>query len=224
MLSFHFLTTQCKKNNLDSLKELRKPIIFIKARHNKSSAVKVSAEEFGGLFPNLYLCIGARVMLTRNLWVSKGLCNGSMGYVVDVVYSEGFETPSLPVAVIVQFDGYTGPSFFEKERCVPIIPVTSAVDISGNILERQQIPLKLAWAITIHKAQGLTLNKAWVDIGKKECFDGLTYVALSRVRNLKDMIIQPFPFERIGNINKSKAFSFRKEEENRLHTLSVRLN
>jgi len=51
---------------------------------------------------------------------------------------------------------YTEPSFIEKERCVPIIPVTSVVDISGNILESQHS------AITIHKTQGLTLNKAWV--------------------------------------------------------------
>jgi len=63
-----------------------------------------------------------------------------------------------------------------------------------------------------------------VGIGKREYFDGLTYVALSLVRNLKDMIIRPFPFERIGNISKSKAFSFRKAEENRLHTLSLKPN
>jgi len=63
--------------------------------------------------------------------------------------------------------------------------------------------------------------KVWVDIGKREYFDGLTYVALSRVRNLKDMIIQQYPFERKGNISKSKALSFRKAEENRLHTQNL---
>jgi len=133
---------------------------------------------------------------------------GSMGR-----YSEGLQPPSLPVAVIVQFDGYTGPGYNGKAKCVPIIPVTPTVDVGTNMLERQQIPLKLSWAITIHKAQGLTLDKAWIDIGNKEYFDGLTYVALSRVRKLEDMIVQPFSFERLRNISNSKAFSFRQAEE-----------
>jgi len=75
-LSFSIDSVQ--RNNTNSLKDLKKPIISIKARHNKSSALKVSAEEFG-LLSNLYLCIGARVMLTRNLLIQRGLCNGEYG-------------------------------------------------------------------------------------------------------------------------------------------------
>jgi len=52
-----------------------------------------------------------------------------------------------------------------------------------------------------------------IDIGNKEYFDGLTYVALSRVRKLEDMIVQPFSFERLRYISNSKAFSFRQAEE-----------
>jgi len=80
--------------------------------------------------------------------------------------------------------------------------------------------LKLAWSITIHKSQGLTLDKVIVDIGNKECFDGLTYVALSRVRNITDMMIEPFPFERISKIKNGKNFSFRIKEEKRLSDLA----
>jgi len=63
-----------------------------------------------------------------------------------------------------------------------------------------------------------------IDIGNKEYFDGLTYVALSRVRKLEDMIVQPFSFERLRYISNSKAFSFRQAEEERLNLLSLKLN
>lgn len=59
----------------------------------------------------------------------------------------------------------------------------------GEKLERQQFPLKLAWSITIHKAQGLTLNDVWVDLGPSEKAAGLTYVALTRVRTISPILL-----------------------------------
>ena len=114
-----------------------------------------------------------------------------MGTVSDIVYKQGDHPPALPIAVIVQFDDtYTGPRFCsDLPKRVAIIPENNESDLHGSSHERQQLPLKLSWAITIRKSQGLTLDKAWVDLGKSEKFTRLTYVGFSRVRKLDYLIV-----------------------------------
>ena len=102
---------------------------------------------------------------------------------------------------------------------MPIVETSSEDNVQK---ERMQIPLKLAWSITIHKSQGLTLDKVVVDLGKNESMDGLTYVALSRVKKLNDMVIESFPFERINKLSDGKRFKFRVREESRLEELAAR--
>lgn len=79
---------------------------------------------------------------------------------------------------------------------------TSASWKEGGIdCSRIQFPITLAYALTIHKAQGLTLDKVIVEIGDRELAPGLTYVALSRVRRAEDLLIaRAFNFSRVGNI------------------------
>ena len=218
-----FSNEKVARDNYEVLEKLCVPIAQINARHSNKASAKLASDDMGGLERKLFLCIGARVMLTRNLWTEKGLCNGSMGIVKDIVYSEGDTPPLLPISVIVRFDtSYSGPSFLENESfCVPIVPVTNTSDVHGSTHERQQLPIRLSWAITIHKSQGLTLDKAWIDLGITERFIGLAYyVAVSRVRKLTDLIIEPMTLERLRDIKNKNNYKYRIAEEERLQSLA----
>jgi ATP-dependent DNA helicase PIF1 len=118
----------------------------------------------------LELRIGSQVMLIYNVNQEHGLVNGSRGIV------EGFSgtTP------LVLFKGQTS--------AIPVIEVSWESDeVDG--LKRQQIPLILAYAVTIHKCQGATLDSALIDIGSSTFEMGQAYVALSRVKSLESLYI-----------------------------------
>ena len=149
-----------------------------------------------------------------NLWASAGLCNGATGTVIDFIYQHGHQPPDLPIAVIVQFDDYRGPSISDsRPSCVPICPITVRSDSLVGFHERQQLSLRLAWALTIHKSQGLTLSKAWIDIGKSERTAGTSYVAISRVKTLSFCVVAPMTFERLSSFKSSPNFQYRLKEE-----------
>ena len=76
----------------------------------------------------------------------------------------------------------------------------------------KQIPLILAWAITIHKAQGVTLDLAQIDAGKSIFECGQTYVALSRVKSLEGLYLTSFQPEKI-KINRKVRDFYRKLDE-----------
>ena len=124
------------------------------------------------------------------------------------------------LAIIVQFDNYHGPSILENmPKCVPIPSVLSEWTENNKSLSRQQIPLKLAWAITIHKSQGQTLSKAVIDIGEKELAAGCTFVAFSRMKRITDCLIVAKEYSRYQKIGKCKRLYDRKIEEKRLKLL-----
>ena len=122
---------------------------------------------------------------------------------------------------MVKFDSYSGPTL--PNGTVPITPLRHTWFNTTKQCSRLQLPLKLAWTVTIHKAQGMTL-KVVIDIGKKEFSTGLTYVACSRVRHLKDLLLTPpFAYERLANLAKSSRLQERLIEDARLSTMSTRL-
>ncbi len=179
------------------------------------------SEDMSGLGPVVFFGKGARVMLTMNLWSSVGLCNGATGTVVDFIFQNDHQPPALPIAVIVMFEDYRGTSFSEAQPlCVPILPVTVSAQTENGFHKRQQLPLRLAWALTIHKSQGLTLLKAWIDIGKSARTAGVYYFALSRVKTLTSCVIEPMTYERLTTLKSSASLQFRVNEENRLNSIA----
>lgn len=207
--------------NHEQLTKLQQPVAHINAGHSSSVAKNLPSDEMSGLQPTIFISVGAKVMLTMNLWCSVGLCNGATRTVIDIIYQNGHQPPHLPIAVVVQFDDYRGPSISNTlPSCVPISPVTVSAHISEGTHERQQVPLRLAYALTIHKSQGLTLTKAWVDIGKSERTPGVSYVAISRVKTLTSCVIEPMTFERLTSLKSSKTLNYRLDEEGRLDILA----
>ena len=203
------------EHNIDKLKDCGQPIATIKAVHTGANAAKASSDDAGGLEAVICLAKSARVMLTSNLWVEVGLVNGAMGTIEAICYRSG-GPPDLPLAVMVKFDHYAGPL---QDSTVPITPLRRTWSNSGVQCSRLQLPLKLAWAVTIHKSQGLTLNKVVIDVGKKfSC--GLTFVACSRVCHITDLLFSPpFPFQRLSNLSNSQRLHERQLEDQRLLTL-----
>uniref|UniRef100_A0A8C3JXX5 ATP-dependent DNA helicase PIF1 n=1 Tax=Calidris pygmaea TaxID=425635 RepID=A0A8C3JXX5_9CHAR len=122
------------------------------------------------------LKLGAQVMLAKNLDVSQGLVNGARGVVV------GFESEEKGLPKVRFLCGVT--QVIKMEKWVFKGP-------SGIHLSRQQLPLKLAWAISIHKSQGMSLD--CVEISLSRVFEsGQAYVALSRARSLAGLRVLDF--------------------------------
>ena len=140
------------------------PIITIKAVHTGLIAERAPADDAGGLEPVICLAKSARVMLTSNLWVDAVCLNGAMETVQGICYRTG-GPPDLPIAVMVHFYSYSGPTFHNST--VPITPLHRSWSSSGSQCSHLQLPLKLAWAVTIHKSQGLTLDKVVINVGRE---------------------------------------------------------
>ena len=123
---------------------------------------------------SISLKVGAQVMLLANLDVEGGLVNGSRGIVRDI---------SFPSNIVVEFD---------NGKLQEIAPYEFKFEQDDIFYIRFALPLRLAWAVTIHKCQGLTLAQAEIDIGQSIFCKGQSYVALSRCKSLEGTFIKSF--------------------------------
>jgi ATP-dependent DNA helicase PIF1 len=164
----------------------------ILTQKNKKHQYKMSvnfknnlAEKYKKLVPaveNLEICLGCQVMLIYNLDISNHLINGSRGIVTDFIYQDGNLLPKVKflngIEIVIDFNVWR---------------IEENDEIIGTIT---QIPLKLAYAFSIHKAQGCSLDYAILDLSN--LFDyGMAYVALSRVRNLEGLTITSINWKKV---------------------------
>jgi ATP-dependent exoDNAse (exonuclease V) alpha subunit len=183
---------------------------------SKGKKVLVDQIKRGCLSPEkLVLKKGAVVMCTKNNF-EKGFANGTIG-------------------VIKSFEKKTRYPIIEtKEGCkITVSEMEWAIEEEGKILAKViQLPLRLAWAITVHKSQGVSLDSAIIDLSKSFEY-GQGYVALSRVRTLKglfclgfnDMALRVHPsiaeidrwFKRHSDAVGSRFLSLQNEKVSKMH-------
>ena len=129
----------------------------------------------------LTLKIGARVMFTKNDVPQHRFVNGTLGVVTG--FSEGDNDGDGQGSPIVETNA---------GRTIFVEPSDWNIEEGGHVLAGiRQIPLRLAWAITVHKSQGMSLDAAHMDL--RDAFEhGQGYVAISRVRTLAGLSLAGF--------------------------------
>ena len=157
--------------------------------------------ETGGLDSEILVKENCRVMLTTNIDINDRLINGQMGTIKKIVINQ---TTSKPFVIYVNFDDLQAgiesiqkctDNYAREHFAVPIQPVLARIKLrsgkpSSPEIQRLQFPITLAWACTVHKVQGLTVNEIVVCFhlhGQKYFNYGQIYVALRRARSLQGL-------------------------------------
>lgn len=179
--------------------------------NRKMEEYKIAISEYHRFPKRLTLKVGAKVVLLHNQEQKGGLVNGSQGTIVGFVNAQKW-----PAAVIqgdhadwrqVQMN-----HFIEKNPWRPVVKFTDgkttaiapvpSETLMGTVEDRYlacrtQIPLILAWALSIHKSQGMTMEH--VEVSRKDIFEsGQLYVALSRATTLEGLTVTGYSREQIA--------------------------
>jgi ATP-dependent DNA helicase PIF1 len=170
--------TEIVKRRQFTREQIQTELLYLKANLRCDEVVKLK--------------VGAQVMCIVNIELDNGqtLCNGSQG-VITRLSEQG-----LPV---VKFSSLG--STFETIMGYHVWPSENIPGIGVS-----QLPLILAWALTIHKSQGATLDIAEIDAGSGIFECGQTYVALSRVKSLEGLYLTSFDASKIKVSRKVQEF------------------
>jgi ATP-dependent DNA helicase PIF1 len=129
---------------------------------------------------NIILALHSQVMLTINM-PEHNLANGSRGIIIDFTKDE-FHHPVV---------------LFTNSLVLTIKEHDFTIDEDKSIIKKKQLPLILSWAITIHKAQGMTLDFIKTDIGSSIFEYGQAYVVLSRIKNINGLSLINIDYSKI---------------------------
>lgn len=143
----------------------------------------------------LKLKVGAQVMMIKNTYQKEGIINGSLGIVREFSSKKSYPVIEFANGKILTIapEEWLIEKFDEEKKMM-----FTEAGVS-------QVPLILAWAMTIHKSQGLTLDKISCDLS--DVFSpGQAYVALSRARSLEGIFIESINFNRITSNREAVKF------------------
>ena len=193
----HLVTSNKKAQiiNDTNLKKLPGKECIFKAQFNNfgesKECIDILKRELDSQFKQkglieLSLKMGAKVMLIKNLDVSIGLINGAIG-------------------TITNLDKYSINVLFDNGQHKIITQVNWDLEMNNNIVRAKQLPVILAYSLTVHRCQSLSLEYAILDIA--DCFaDGQIYVALSRLCSFDGLLLKTFNPDKIKINQKMKTF------------------
>ncbi|XP_028760248.1 ATP-dependent DNA helicase PIF1 [Neltuma alba] len=182
------LSKDVEKVNQERLDSLQKEVVVYNAIDHGGQPWRRQLSL--GMAPDsISICEGARVMLVKNLNTWRGLVNGAAGEVVGFVRAKNYDEvcPHMLLPFVK----------FDSGETMVVEPAVWEITHGDEVVAwRKQIPLILAWALSIHKCQGMTLDRVHTNLSKAfGC--GMVYVALSRVRSLKGLHLSGFTRSKI---------------------------
>ena len=211
--------------NKTKLEELEEPIYTFEAEHkskpvpqpnasNKPPAPTTIKQELEFMMKHatfevsLDLKLHSQVMCIINYDMEKGIVNGSIGKVIQFLSIEEYQKEYSPEEDTLTLDKTKYPVIeFVNGEIIHMKPHLWLSERFGDFgIGIKQIPLILAWAVSIHKSQGMTVDMAEIDVGRSIFECGQSYVALSRVRSLDGLYLTAFEPSKIKVNRKVKAF------------------
>jgi hypothetical protein len=182
--------------------------------------LKPSSDEnkCGSLYQRLPICVGARVLIRRNIDQENSVVNGTDAVVKEIIWEDPRDFLSIPTTSTDLFSELKNVINTKLPKYVVVGSVkkfemiincyiikylelfngqeykiqpeeTRFKDLNNVSMTRLQLPLALGYAITIHRTQCMTYSKLVIDLGGKYWKPGMFYTVLSRTRHITDIII-----------------------------------